>query len=446
MIDIKDLRERPEIYKENTKKRGKNIAIIDRILKIDGQWRKAKVRADSLRAERNKVSKSINQYKKQGKDVTTLIKKAKELPEQIRKAEEDEALSFNQLNKEIYSIPNLMHPNVPFGKTDKDNVEVKKIGKPLKFNFPVKTHQELGKHLDILDFETSASTSGNGFYVLKGDLALLNQALIRFVIDKMISKDYVYIETPLMLREDVIKNVTDLNDMVNQIYKVEGGDLYLIGTSEHSMIGRYIQQTIPEDELPIKNTSYSMCFRREIGSHGIDEKGLYRTHQFNKVEMIIICKNDVKESMKYFEEAKEIAVEVFKDLGIPIRILEICSGDLGNLKYRQVDIEAWSPKLKDYYEVGSCSNLTDAQARKLGIRVVTRRAERYTPHTLNNTAIATSRALIAILENYQQKDGSVKIPKVLWKYMNGKKTIEIKKEKKMKKDVKEKTKVKKGGK
>ena len=275
--------------------------------------------------------------------------------------------------------------------------------------------------MGVADFDASARTSGNGFYYLQGDLALLNQALIRFVIDKLVSKGFTYVETPLMLRGDVIKNVTDLNDMKNQIYKMDEEDLYLIGTSEHSLIGRYIDTILLEKNLPMKFASYSMCFRKEIGSHGIDEKGLYRSHQFNKVEMVVICKPE--DSMKFFEELQGITVEIFRDLDIPIRILGICSGDLGDLKHIQVDIEAWSPRKKAYFEVGSCSNLTDAQARRLKIRVDNGKGEKYIPHTLNNTAIATSRALVAILENYQQKDGTVKIPEVLLPFMHGKKFI-----------------------
>jgi len=284
--------------------------------------------------------------------------------------------------------------------------------------------KDIETDLNVLDFETSGKTSGKGFYYLKNEIGLLNQALIKFATEKMVSKGFSYIETPLMLRQDIIDNVTDLNDKTNQIYKIEDENLYLIGTSEHPLIGRFINQIIPEQELPIKNTSYSMCFRKEIGAHGIEEKGLFRTHQFNKIEMIVICKPE--ESMNFFEELKNITIEIFKDLEVPIRVLEMCSGDLGSLKHKQIDIEAWSPITKEYYEVGSCSNLTKAQARKLKIRISKPNGEKYTPHTLNNTAIATSRAIVAIMENLQQKDGSIKIPKALHKY-TGFKEIKVKK-------------------
>ncbi|MFW6282797.1 MAG: serine--tRNA ligase, partial [Minisyncoccales bacterium] len=301
----------------------------------------------------------------------------------------------------------------------------KYIGEPKEFDFPVKNHAEIAEELGVADFESASRVSGTGFYYLEGDLALLNQALIKFGIDFMVSRGFLYVETPLMLKEEVIDRVTDLNDKNQQIYLVEDDPkMALIGTSEHSLIGRYVNQEVDEKKLPIKNTSYSMCFRKEIGSHGIDEKGLFRTHQFNKIEMIVICKPE--ESEQFYEEFKSITTEIFEKLGIPVRILEICSGDLGDLKYEQIDVEAYSPRKKDYFEVGSCSNLTGAQARKLGI--TTRiKGERITPHTLNNTAIATSRALVAILENNQQKDGSIIIPEVLRPYMNGKEKIEVSK-------------------
>ena len=276
----------------------------------------------------------------------------------------------------------------------------------------------------MADFDSSARVSGTGFYYLEGELALLNMALINYARDFMVKKGFRYIETPLMLKNEIINQVTDLNDQEIMIYRIKNDDVSLIGTSEHSLIGRFANQEMDEKKLPIKHTSYSMCFRKEIGSHGVDEKGLFRTHQFNKIEMIVICLPE--ESEKFFEEMKKITVEIFKNLEVPIRVLKICSGDLGDLKYEQIDVEAWSPRQKKYFEVGSCSNLTGAQARKLGISTRIK-GQRITPHTLNNTAIATSRALVAILENHQQKDGSVKIPKVLQKYMGGKKIIKSEK-------------------
>ena len=424
MIDVRLIRENPKILKDNIKKKFQNhkLKIVDEVKKKDEEWRKIKSEIDFLRADRNKVSKEISSLKKSGKSVSVLMKKAKEIPEKIFKLEEKSGKLEEEIKLSLRKIPNIMHESVPRGKDASQNVVAEVIGKPNKIDFEIKNHAELGEKFGLLNFEESAKTSGNGFYYIYGDLALLNQALIQFALDKMLKGGYVYMETPLMLRGEVIKNVTDLNDQKNQIYKIEGEDLYLIGTSEHSMIGRYINTMFMEKNLPIKNTSYSMCFRKEIGSHGIDEKGIFRTHQFNKVEMVVICKPE--ESMNFFDEMKSITIDIFKSLGIPIRILNICSGDLGDLKHIQVDIEAWSPRKNEYYEVGSCSNLTDAQARKLKIRVLKANGERYIPHTLNNTAIATSRALVAIMENNQQKDGRIKIPDALVKYMNGKKFIE----------------------
>ncbi len=425
MVDIKTLREHPDVIKENVKNKFQNqkLKLVDEALKKDGEWRKLKGEADELRSQRNKISKEISELKKAGKNADAVMKKAKNIPEQIEEIEAKAQKKEEEVQEILNQLPNIMHSSVPLGKDSSENVTLETIGKPINFSFPVKSHVELGEQLGVLDFDSSAKTSGNGFYYIQGDLALLNQALIRFGIDTMVKKGFLYVETPLMLRGSIINNVTDLNDQKNQIYKIDGEDLYMIGTSEHSLIGRYIDTIIPEKNLPIKHTSYSMCFRKEVGSHGIDEKGVYRTHQFNKIEMIVICKPS--ESMKFFEELKGITIEIFKALEIPIRILGICSGDLGDLKHIQVDIEAWSPRRKEYFEVGSCSNLTEAQAKKLKIRTDGKEG-RYTPHTLNNTAIATSRAMVAILENYQQKDGSIKIPDVLLPYMHEKKKIEIK--------------------
>lgn len=423
MIDINLIRKNPDLVKENIKKKFQNekLKLVDEIKQKDEKWRDLKQETDKLRHERNEISMQISELKKSKKSASELLKKAKKIPDKIKNIESKANKLQEEINSLLPQIPNIIHSPVPIGKDDSKNKEIEKIGSPTKFDFKPKTHVELGEALEVLDFESSARTSGAGFYYLKGDLALLNQALIRFAIEKVTSKKFTYIETPLMLKEKIIKNVTDLNDQKNQIYKIENEDLYLIGTSEHSLIGRFIDSLLNEAKLPIKNTSYSMCFRKEIGSHGIEEKGIYRTHQFNKVEMIIIC--NPKESMKYFDEAKSITIDIFRSLKIPIRVMEFCSGALGDLKNYQVDIEAWSPIKKEYYEVGSCSNLTDAQARKLKIRAIGKNNEKFIPHTINNTAIATSRALIAIMENYQQKDSSIKIPDVLVPYMNGKKKI-----------------------
>lgn len=420
MIDIKHLRENSDLYKENAKKKFKSPNLIDEALRLDEEWRKLKVGADKLRAERNKVSEEINKAKKSGKDVKSLIKKAQEIPKKLAKIQEEEKALQEKLKDAVCKVPNIMSKRVPVGKDDSENVEEKKFGKPEKKDFPVKSHVEIAENLEMADFDSSGRVAGTGFYYLEGDLALLNAALINYARDIMVRKGFRYVETPLMLMNEVIDNVTDLNDQDNMIYRIANDGVSLIGTSEHSLIGRFAGQEVGEKKLPIKHTSYSMCFRKEIGGKGIDEKGLYRTHQFNKIEMIVICRPE--ESEKFYEELKSITIEIFNGLEIPIRVLKICSGDLGDLKYEQVDIEAWSPRKKEYFEVGSCSNLTDAQARKLGISTRIR-GERIVPHTLNNTAIATSRALVAILENNQQKDGSVKIPKVLHKYMGGVKVL-----------------------
>ncbi len=420
MIDIKLLRENPDLYRKNTKSKFKDPKIVDAVLELDSEWRKLKLEADNLRSERNKISEEINQAKKSGKKVDALIKRAKEIPKKLESIEEQEKETYEKLKLGIVKVPNIMSSRVPIGKDETKNVEAEKFGKIEKKDFEVKSHVEIAENLGVADFDSSARVSGTGFYYLEGDLALLNAALVNYARDIMVSKGFRYIETPLMLKEEIIDQVTDLNDKKNQIYLLRDDDLALIGTSEHSMIGRFAGQEVNEKKLPIKHTSYSMCFRKEIGGKGIDEKGLYRTHQFNKIEMIIIC--NPEQSEKFFEEIKKITIQIFKGLEIPIRVLKICSGDLGDLKYEQVDIEAWSPRKKGYFEVGSCSNLTDAQARKLGISTRIK-GQRVVPHTLNNTALATSRALVALLENHQQKDGSVKIPKTLQKYMDGKKVI-----------------------
>lgn len=427
MIDIKLIRQDTNLVKENIKKKFQDhkIKLVDEVLVYDAQIRDLKHDVEQLRAKRNKLSEEINTIKKAGKDITATLKEVKEIPIKIKEIEDELILVEEKLKKNMMAIPNFINNSVPIGKDESQNIETEKIGKPKHFDFEPKHHTEIAEALNIIDFESSARTSGAGFYYLEGDLALLNQAVIRYAIDFMVKKGYLYIETPLMLNEKVIKNVTDLNDMNNQIYKIQDEELYLIGTSEHSLIGRFIDSVVPQEKLPLKMTSYSMCFRKEIGSHGIDEKGLFRTHQFNKIEMVVLCKPDEEESMKFFEDMKNNTIELFKGLEIPIRVLMICSGDLGDLKHIQVDIEAYSPRKKEYYEVGSCSNLTDAQARRLNIKYTDGKERNYV-HTLNNTAIATSRALVAILENNQNEDGSVNIPKALMPYMHGKTKIERK--------------------
>jgi len=424
MIDLKDLRDRPNVYKENMKKKGRDYKIVDKVLQIDAAWRRIKIEADSLRAERNKISEQINEAKKQGLDVSNLIKKAKEIPQKLKQVEDEEKVIWNQLQQVLHEIPNLMHPDVPQGKSEKDNKVIKVVGKPKKFGFPVKTHVELIESLDLGDFEASAKVAGSGFYYLKGDLGLLNQALIKFAIDLMTKKGYIYVEPPLMMGKRVAAAAADLQTFKNALYKIEGEDLYLIPTAEHGILGMLSDRTIPEEKLPLKFCGYSMSFRKEGGAHGINEKGLWRTHQFNKVEQFIFCKP--KDSWKYYNELRKNSEDIIKKLKLPYRIIEMCTADLGDWKARTEDIEVWRPTTQSYGEVGSLSNCTDYQARDLNIKGISKKGERYVLHTLNNTALATSRIMVAILENYQQKDGSIKIPTVLQKYMGGKKFIGVK--------------------
>lgn len=427
MIDIKLIRENPEAVKENMRKKNrKDLDIVDKIISLDQRWRKSKHEEDNLRSERNKISEKISELKKKGEDATKEMNVAKKIPNKITRIEEKRKKLENEILEFQIKIPNIISDNVPLGKNDSENIEERRIGKPKKFNFKIKGHAEILEDLEMADFDSSARVSGTGFYYLEDKIAMLNVALINFARDVMISKEFRYVETPYLLREEIIDKVTDLNDKRQQIYLTScKSPLALIGTSEHSLIGRFAGTEIDFKKLPIKQTSYSMCFRKEIGAHGIDEKGLFRTHQFNKIEMIVICEPDIKKSEKFYKEMQNITVEIFEKLEIPIRILKICSGDLGDLKYEQTDVEAWSPRRNEYFEVGSCSNLTGSQARKL--KIFTRiKGERVVPYTLNNTAIATSRALVAILENNQNEDGSINIPKVLIPYMGGLKKIEKK--------------------
>lgn len=423
MISISYIREQPDAVKENMRKKFQDykIHLVDEVIKQDEHWRHKKKRVDDLRHERNLVSKEINETKKKMKErpdlkerFQELIEKAKDIPDHIKTLEQEAETIHKEILEKQAKIPNIMHETVPEGKDESENKEIKRFGKPKRFDFEVKPHQEIATELGGADFESAAQTSGSGFYYLQGDVARLNQALIRFAIDTMIEKGFLYVETPLLINSKVMENVTDIHDQENMIYKIEGEDLHLIGTSEHSLIGRYLGSFLEESDLPIKQTSYSMCFRKEKGSHGLDERGLFRTHQFNKVEMIVICKPE--ESMAFFEEMKQITIDIFEKLELPTRDLAICSGDLGDHKHIQSDIEVWSPRREEYVEVGSCSNLTDAQSQLLNIRVKTPNGT-FHPHTLNNTAIATSRTLVTILENFQDENGDVTIPKALQPYM-----------------------------
>ena len=373
-----------------------------------------------MRSERNTISKQISELKKYGKSSKSELRKAKEIPGKIEKMQQRRKHLEGEIKECLSKIPNLMHKSVPIGKGEKDNKVVRRVGKIPKFKFPVKNHVQLAEDLDLVDFNVSGKVSGNGFYYLKGDLALLNQALIRFALEFMQSKNYDYIETPLMLHEKEIYASMDKKSIKESVYSIEGEDLNLIGTAEQSLLAMHSDKTFKQSELPKKYFSYSMCFRKEIGSHGINEKGLWRTHQFNKVEQFIFCSPE--DSDKFFIELLKNSEEILKKLKLPYRVLEMCSGDLSDWKHKSIDLEVYRPTIKSYGEIGSLSNCTDVQARELGIRLVDKKGKRIL-HTLNNTALATSRIMVAILENNQEKDGSIKIPSALWKYMLGKKKI-----------------------
>ncbi|HIJ01249.1 TPA: serine--tRNA ligase [Candidatus Woesearchaeota archaeon] len=426
MIDIKLIRENPELVKENIKKKFQNhkLKMVDEVLEFDRQIKELKTSAEQLRHRRNVISEEINKLKKEKKDIKALLEEAKGIPEKINHLEDIQESIEEKLKSNMMQIPNIIHGSVPLGKDSTENVEIERLGHYKIQDFEVKNHAELAESLDIADFESSAKTSGTGFFYMKGDLALLNQSMIRYGIDFMAGKGYTLVEPPLMIKKEICDGVVDFEFFKNMAYKIDGEDLYLIATSEHPLIGMFINKTVKEEDLPIKLVGFSQCFRKEIGSHGIDEKGFFRTHQFNKVEMAVICKPE--DSYKYYDEMIDNVKGIFTGLELPIRVLEICSGDLADLKSKSADLEAWSPRKKEYFEVASCSNLTDAQARRLNIKYQTKSGEKFLCHTLNNTAIATSRAIVAILENHQNADGSINIPKALQHYMNGKKRIEKK--------------------
>jgi len=430
MIDIKLLRENPELVKENIKKKNQEekLPLVDEILKIDEKWKKSKQEGDNLRRKRNDISKNVNlaKKKKDEKRAKELIKEAKKIPEKVAKNEDKTKKLEDEKNYLLGQIPNIIHKSVPIGQDESENVEIEKIPnkEPKKPDYEILHHANLAREIGGVDFESSRETSGSGFYYLRGELAMLHSAVLAFARDYMIEKGFEYIIPPFMIRKEVVDGVMSFEEKEDMMYKIEDEDLYLIGTSEHSMIGRFINKTLRKKNLPLCLTSYSPCFRKEVGSHGIEEKGFYRLHQFEKQEMIVIC--EPENSYEWYNKMLNHTVEIFKQLNIPVRKLEICSGDLADLKSKSTDIEAWSPRREKYFEVASCSNLTDAQARRLGIKVEGG-GERYYPHTLNNTVLASPRALIAIMENNQQKDRSIKIPKVLQKYMLGKTKIVPKK-------------------
>lgn len=418
MLDINVLRENPDAVKASEKKRGKDPKHVELVLKLDQQWKKELKEVENLKHKRNMVSEEINKAKKakNEKAAKERIKEMQDVVISIKAQEEKVENLLQKRNTELTKVGNIMHSGVPEGKDSTENVELKTWGKKPEFDFEIKTHVQLCEALGIADFETSAKTSGNGFYFLKGKLGLLNQALIRLAIDFMDKKGYQYIEPPLLIRKQVLNAAIDAGEWDKTIYSIDGEDLALIGTSEHALLGIHAGEALTEKQLPKKYFSYSMCFRKEVGAHGINDKGLWRTHQFNKVEQFIFC--NPEDSEKFFEELLQNSEEILQALKLPYRVIEICAGDLAAWKYKSYDLEVWRPTTKEYGEVMSLSNCTDYQARKLDIKVE-RNGQREVLHTLNNTALATSRIMVAILENNQTKKGTIKVPKVLVPYMNG---------------------------
>lgn len=428
MIDIKFLRENPDIVRENIKKKFQDakLPLVDEVIELDAEKRATQQKADSLRASRNKLSKQIGALMGQGKKA-----EAEGVKAQV-KAQSDELIAAEAKEKELdekilkimMTIPNIIDASVPVGKDDSENVEVERFGEPVVPDFPVPYHTEIMESFNGIDLDAARRVAGNGFYYLMGDIARLHSAVIAYARDFMIDRGFTYVIPPYMIRSDVVTGVMSFAEMDSMMYKIEGEDLYLVGTSEHSMIGKFIDQILPEAELPLTLTSYSPCFRKEKGAHGIEERGVYRIHQFEKQEMIVVCKPE--DSMKWYDKLWKNTVDLFRSMDIPVRTLECCSGDLADLKVKSVDVEAWSPRQKKYFEVGSCSNLGDAQARRLRIRVNGENGK-YLAHTLNNTVVAPPRMLIAFLENNLQADGSVRIPEALRPYMGGKEVIVPKK-------------------
>ncbi len=436
MIDINLIRDNPRLVKENIKRKGQDekLILVDKVIEIDREWRACKGEADNLRHERNKISDEINKTKKSGGDIKHLLNKAKEIPVKIIELENKEKRLEEEIKKLMSVIPNIFSPQTPKGKDGSQNVEIMKGGKITKFSFTPKNHVELLENLNLVDFDASAKSSGTGFYYLKNELAILNQALIRFGIDFMRKKGYEYIETPLMLNNKSIFASMNKEAIEQSVYRIDGEDLGLIGTSEQALLALHSGKTLAEVDLPKKYFSYSMCFRKEVGAHGINERGLWRTHQFNKIEQFVFCKPE--DSIKIYDELLKNSVEILKLLDLPFRVIEICTGDLADWKYRSADLEVWRPTTKEYGEVMSLSNCTDYQARKLDIKCIDSHNNRRVLHTLNDTALATSRILVTIIENNQTADGSIKIPKALWKYTGFKEIKAKKDDKKVKKSSK----------
>ena len=421
MLDIKFVRENPEVVKENMRKKfqDEKIPLVGEVLKEDKELRQAQQHADDLRSKRKKISKEIGIMMSQGKKEEAEAIKAQisEIAEELDALEEREEKLRESVKNKMMQIPNIIDDSVPIGKDDSENVELEKYGEPVVPDFEIPYHTEIMERLSGIDLDSARKVAGNGFYYLMGDIARLHSAIISYARDFMINKGFTYVIPPYMIRSSVVNGVMSFVEMEGMMYKIEGEDLYLIGTSEHSMIGKFIDTILDEKDLPYTYTSYSPCFRKEKGAHGIEERGVYRIHQFEKQEMIVVCKPE--ESMEWFKKLYMNTVEFFRTLDIPVRTLECCSGDLADLKCKSVDVEAWSPRQKKYFEVGSCSNLTDAQARRLKIRVKDDKGNKYFAHTLNNTCVAPPRMLIAFLENNLQEDGSVLIPEALQPYMGG---------------------------
>ena len=422
MLDIKFVRENPELVKENIKKKFQDskLLLVDEVIALDAEYRAAITEGDGLRAQRNKLSKSIGALMAQGKkdEAEAVKKQVTEQADRLKELEMREAELQEEVRQRMLVIPNMLDPSVPIGRDDSENVEVQRFGEPVVPDFEIPYHTEIMERFGGIDLDSARRVAGNGFYYLLGDIARLHEAVLAYARDFMIEKGFTYVIPPFMMHGSVVQGVMSFPEMDAMMYKIEGEDLYLIGTSEHTMIGRFVDQLIPEAQLPLTLTSYSPCFRKEKGAHGLEERGIYRIHQFEKQEMIVLCKPE--DSMAWYEKLWRNSVELFRSLDIPVRQLECCSGDLADLKVKSCDIEAWSPRQQKYFEVCSCSNLGDAQSRRLKIRIKGEDGKNYLPHTLNNTCVAPPRMLIAFLENNLRADGSVRIPEVLRPYMGGK--------------------------
>ena len=422
MLDIKFVRENPELVKENIKKKFQDskLLLVDEVIALDAEYRAAITEGDGLRAQRNKLSKSIGALMAQGKkdEAEAVKKQVTEQADRLKELEMREAELQEEVRQRMLVIPNMLDPSVPIGRDDSENVEVQRFGEPVVPDFEIPYHTEIMERFGGIDLDSARRVAGNGFYYLLGDIARLHEAVLAYARDFMIEKGFTYVIPPFMMHGSVVQGVMSFPEMDAMMYKIEGEDLYLIGTSEHTMIGRFVDQLIPEAQLPLTLTSYSPCFRKEKGAHGLEERGIYRIHQFEKHEMIVLCKPE--DSMAWYEKLWRNSVELFRSLDIPVRQLECCSGDLADLKVKSCDIEAWSPRQQKYFEVCSCSNLGDAQSRRLKIRIKGEDGKNYLPHTLNNTCVAPPRMLIAFLENNLRADGSVRIPEVLRPYMGGK--------------------------